>query len=106
MDLAGTWQMTGGGVSIAAEVPGDQYSALLAAGRIPDPYIGLNEQSVQSWRECDWVFSREFELPSDLLACTEIFLRLDYLATVARIAIHGAEARPSRHPLPPPPLPR
>lgn len=92
MDLAGTWQLTGGGVSIAAEVPGDQYSALLAAGRIPDPYIGLNEQSVQSWRECDWVFSREFELPSDLLACTEIFLRLDYLDTVARIEINGEEA--------------
>lgn len=89
VDLSGTWKLRGGGVEIPVRVPGDQYSALAEAGVIPDPYIGLNEQTVQVWREYDWSFSRDFELPDELLDCTEVFLRMDRIDTVAAIVLNG-----------------
>ena len=47
IDLAGKWQLSADGVGpLSAELPGDNYSALLDAGLIPDPYIGCNEREV------------------------------------------------------------
>ena len=48
--------------TIPARVPGDNYSALLEAGVIPDPYLDRNEDLVQWVRECNWIYSRDFEL--------------------------------------------
>ena len=46
IDLGGSWTLgcpEWNGRTIAAELPGDNYSALLAAGMIPDPYFGRND---------------------------------------------------------------
>lgn len=91
LDLAGTWELTGGGVSLPAEIPGDQYSALHAAGLIPDPLIGLNETAVQPWREHTWTFRRDVDVPATLLACREIYLQLESIDTVAVILLNGVE---------------
>ena len=42
LDLSGTWRLDDddGRVSADDRVPGDVHSALLAAGIIPDPYVG------------------------------------------------------------------
>ena len=48
--LAGDWSLRdAAGVEIGpCPIPGDVHSALVAAGRIPDPTIGMNEAKVQS----------------------------------------------------------
>lgn len=66
LDLAGTWQLAESGQperAVKAEVPGGVYVALLAAGRIPDPYYGQNEKAVQWVPGKNWVFTRTFTLP-------------------------------------------
>jgi beta-mannosidase len=64
-DLSGTWSLTDldGEHALTMTVPGDVHSALLAAGIIPDPYIGRNERDVQWVAERDWVLERTFECP-------------------------------------------
>ena len=64
-DLASEWSLSCGRndiPEIPIQLPGDNYSALLASGLIPDPCIGLNENAVQWVHECDWTFAKEFEL--------------------------------------------
>ncbi len=91
LDLSGTWELSGGGVCLPAAMPGDQYSALHAAGLIPDPLIGLNETAVQPWREHVWSFRRDFDVPSSLLDCGEVHLQLESIDTVAVILLNGVE---------------
>ena len=45
LDLRGTWRLESvdGSIKAAIELPGDVHSALLAEGRIPDPYVGRYE---------------------------------------------------------------
>jgi beta-mannosidase len=40
---------------IPASAPGSVYLDLLAAGAIPDPFVGLNENEVQWVGEADWL---------------------------------------------------
>jgi beta-mannosidase len=90
IDLAGTWRLYSADSSpVAAELPGDNYSALLAAGKIPDPYYGCNEKIVQ--HECDrlWTFEREFEVDSGFLARKSVFLNLDSIDTFGEVFING-----------------
>jgi beta-mannosidase len=46
--------------TIPAELPGDNYSALLAAGEIPTRIFGRNELASRNRRR-EWEFSRDFE---------------------------------------------
>ena len=45
IDLAGVWSLREAGTTdcIDMTVPGDGISALVAAGRLGDPYVGRNE---------------------------------------------------------------
>ena len=44
LDLKGAWDMfTDDGERIRAEIPGTVLGTLLADGRIPDPFDGMNE---------------------------------------------------------------
>ena len=49
LNLTGKWQLSQSGTKeqIPANIPGDNHSALLAAGKIPDPYFRKNEIDVQ-----------------------------------------------------------
>ena len=63
LDLAGTWSLSAPGEDAAPVpllVPGDIHSALLAAGRIPDPYWGDHERlpAVQDVGKQDWLAQR------------------------------------------------
>ena len=62
--------------TIPARVPGDNYSALLEAGVIPDPYLDRNEDLVQWVRECNWIYSRDFELDQEFLDQESILLNI------------------------------
>ena len=92
IDLGGIWRMTGGGWDVDAAVPGTVVSALLAAGKIPEPYLGSNEAAVQPIFDHDYTFSRTFTLArAQLSGWDRAFLRCDGLDTVCTLFLNGAE---------------
>ena len=98
VDLSGEWRLSADGYSpVAAELPGDNYSALFAAGAIPDPYYGCNEQLVQWPRDATWTFERDFEVAAELLKRRSVFLDLDSIDTFGEIFINGVSVGTSRN---------
>lgn len=100
LDLSGTWQLrdaTPGSQPLPAAVPGDTHSALLAAGRIPDPYWGKNELDLQALHGQDWILSRHFEVGEELLAAEHVYLHFDTLDTIAEVYLNGQLAGRSRN---------
>ncbi|MDE1170091.1 MAG: hypothetical protein PW734_02605 [Verrucomicrobium sp.] len=91
LSLDGRWNLRSrsGAWSAPARVPGDTHSALLAAGKIPDPFQGLNELAVQPLHQEDWIYERTFTLPPSWLEEDSILLEADGLDTVARIFLNG-----------------
>ena len=95
IDLRGSWTLTrvSTGDSYQAAVPGDNISALLAAGAIPDPYYAKNELDLQWIGREDWRFDREFEVDARLIedpaARKGLFLHFDGIDTVAEIELNG-----------------
>ena len=71
VSLDGVWQLStanGKYQNIPAQLPGDNYSALINAGLCPDPYWADNEQIIQHFRLESWIFEREFTLPAKFAA--------------------------------------
>ena len=65
-----------------AAVPGTAHGALLAAGRIPDPFFGMNETAVQWVGERTWVWRHRFDV-AELSAHEDlVFAGLDTYCTV------------------------
>ena len=87
INLHGQWRIKSADGKYACDytVPGDVHSSLIAAGIIPDPYIGRNEYDVRWVAEQDWIATREFEWDEE----GEWHLDIDYLDTVAEIKING-----------------
>lgn len=75
---------------IAAPVPGTVHEALLAAGRIPDPFYGRNELDVQWVGEADWLYRCAFTL-GEAETAEPAQLCFDGLDTVATVWLNGAE---------------
>ncbi len=96
LDLAGNWTLRarGSASAIPARVPGDNVSALLAAGRIPDPYRADNEKQAQWIGRQDWIYERNFRATQSMLAEQSVFLNCDGLDTLATIFIND---RPVAH---------
>ena len=94
LSLAGTWTLRESGQTdtIPVEVPGDVHSALLAAGRISDPYWGDNEKRVQWIGEREWVYEREFEAGGVLLGMRSVVLDIEHPDTFCEIRINGQVA--------------
>jgi beta-mannosidase len=91
IDLRGKWRLRsrGGNIDIAARVPGDTHSALLAAGKIEDPYWGRNELALQKLNREDWIYEREFQVPASFLTEGHVFLDVEGLDTIGHIFING-----------------
>lgn len=94
LSLFGEWVMTriGNGEKCPAQVPGDTHSALLAAGKIKDPYWGSNELDLQWIGREDWLLSRDFELGSDFLSAPSVYLNCGQIDTISEIIINGKKA--------------
>ncbi|MCS6758633.1 MAG: hypothetical protein MO852_06015 [Candidatus Devosia euplotis] len=62
ISLAGRFALTSPTSDIAGSVdlPGDVHAALLAAGKIVDPYYGENEKQVMWINETAWSVERSF----------------------------------------------
>jgi beta-mannosidase len=72
-------------------VPGTVHQALIAAGRIPDPFHGLNELDVQWVGERDWLYRRDFEVTASFIAEGPITLCCDGLDTIAVAWLNGKQ---------------
>lgn len=92
ISLSGDWLLAdAAGVPIGAcPIPGDIHAALLALGRIDDPYAGANEASVQWVGEAEWEILRRFELTEEALAGRWAVLELEFVDTIATLAVNGA----------------
>ncbi|MGE5528639.1 MAG: beta-mannosidase [Patescibacteria group bacterium] len=89
--LNGAWRLRRAGTEewLPAQVPGDVHTALLAAGRIPDPFVADNEKAVQWVAEADWEYGLEFDVEPGLLAEDNITLSCDGLDTLAEVSLNG-----------------
>ncbi len=91
LDLHGRWQLKQAGSedNYSATIPGDNYSALLRASVIEDPYYGRNEDKVQWVSEEAWVWHRTFQVTKAMLEHDFIYLNADEIDTCAVIEING-----------------
>jgi beta-mannosidase len=85
-DLSGRWTLSDetGAHVVPFDLPGDSITALHAAGVIPDPYWGRNEDLVRWVADRDWRAERSFT--HDGSAADLVIEALD---TVAEVAING-----------------
>ncbi|PFG57769.1 beta-mannosidase [Vibrio sp. ES.051] len=91
-ELNGQWLLTSPqrpDIEIPMSIPGDNVSALLQAGRIPDPYFADNEDKVRWIEECDWHISREFDLDALGLSAKQVWMTLTRVDTLATFYING-----------------
>lgn len=98
MSLDGSWEMVGkepGATdpsemlsekpwpdAVAARIPGSIHTALLEAGRIPDPAIGLNAEIARQQSYKEWWLRRWFDLDKVPRDCRLRFDGVDYSCTV------------------------
>ncbi|BBH71775.1 beta-mannosidase [Actinoplanes sp. OR16] len=84
-DLSGQWRLRGRDIDLPATVPGCVHTDLLAAGRIPDPFLDDNEKTVAWVGREDWTYSRPIAWNGP--RHDRIDLVFDGLDTVARISV-------------------
>ena len=77
---------------IPARAPGDVHSALLEAGRIPDPFYDRNEDECAWIEEREWWYRTTFTLSGDALAADErLELEFAGLDTYATVWLNGSQ---------------
>jgi beta-mannosidase len=77
------------GKSIAATVPGEVHTDLLAAGEIPDPFDGDNEAKLAWIGRTNWSYRAEFDWVADGNDVQELVA--EGLDTVASVRLNGQE---------------
>jgi len=89
--LSGDWQFSQAGNHdwLPAVVPGSVHLDLLAAGRIPDPFVADNEKRVQWVAETDWEYRRVFSVGPELLREDTLWLVCEGLDTLATVSLNG-----------------
>ncbi|MFD7990272.1 glycoside hydrolase family 2 protein [Streptomyces mexicanus] len=92
------WSLHHDGTPLPAQVPGCVHTDLLAAGVIPDPYLGLNEREVAWVGRRAWTYSRALD-PEDTAADghERTDLVFDGLDTAAVIGVDGRELGRTRN---------
>jgi len=75
------------GERLNAAVPGSVYSALLDAGKMPDPYWRDNELDALKLMEYDFVFTRTFDIEDN--DAKEILLVCEGLDTLCYLELNG-----------------
>jgi len=93
IDLNGKWKMREVGNDEYHEtiVPGSVASALLANGKMDDPYYRDNEEKIQLLFEKEYEFARDFNVLPETLSHDKVLLRCDGLDTLATVKLNGKE---------------
>lgn len=73
-----------------AKVPGTIHQDLLNHNRIPNPFYGMNEESVQWVENEDWMYRTSFVVTEEQLNRDATVLELDGLDTYADVFLNGA----------------
>jgi beta-mannosidase len=73
---------------MAGRVPGCVQTDLMAAGRLADPFFGMNEDAVQWVGRSRWAYRRRFDAPA-LPAGARAYLVFEGLDTFARVLLNG-----------------
>ncbi len=76
---------------LPASVPGTVQEDLITVERIPDPFVGLNENEVQWVGECDWLYKCTFDLPAGFESAEAVTLCCDGLDTFATVWLNGRQ---------------
>ena len=74
---------------VSATVPGSVYHDLLTAGQIEDPFYRDNENEALKIMDNDFIYSRDFTVPADLLESDAVLLHCDGLDTLATVTVNG-----------------
>ncbi len=97
INLCGTWQLESVGesrngekdIAVPIRIPGDNYSALIENGIIPDPFIAMNEEKSLWVGQVDWCFTYSFYADRELVSEYFSFLHFDSVDTMAEIFVNG-----------------
>ncbi len=86
LELGGRYRLTApkSDIDLPITLPGDVHSALLQAGKIPDPYFGQNEDVVAWVYKTPWTVERSFDVPAGMEEgyLTLTLSEVDCIATV------------------------
>lgn len=74
---------------LPARVPGTVQTDLMAAGVVPDPFVGDNEGAIQWVGLSDWQYRSRFEVDAATLARGHVELVFDGLDTFAEVRLNG-----------------
>src|SRR5574338_357727 len=74
---------------LPAQVPGGVHTDLIAAGKIPDPFYGTNEEQAQWVAEKSWEYRRFFYPTQAILRQERIWLVCEGLDTLAEVRLNG-----------------
>lgn len=74
-----------------ARVPGSVQQDLIAAGRVPDPFKGINEAPIQWAGLTSWQFRRVIHVTPAMLARDHVELVFDGLDTFAIVTLNGRQ---------------
>ncbi|MDA0565607.1 glycoside hydrolase family 2 protein [Streptomonospora sp. S1-112] len=84
------------GRALPAAVPGCVHTDLMAAGLIPDPYAGTNEERLHWIGRTDWTYRLRFDA-AFAAGAERVDLVCDGLDTVARVLLNGTEVGRARN---------
>ncbi|MGC9538822.1 glycoside hydrolase family 2 protein [Streptomyces sp. UG1] len=87
--LTDGWVLRHESAALPAAVPGCVHTDLLAAGVIPDPFLGLGETEVAWVGRRDWTYETDLDAASAHAAYEQTDLVFDGLDTVAEISLDG-----------------
>ncbi|WP_342250512.1 beta-mannosidase [Sphingomonas sp. OTU376] len=73
----------------AAKVPGSVQQDLIASGRAPDPFKGINQAPIQWAGLTNWQFRKVIEVTPEMLKRDHIDLVFDGLDTFATVSLNG-----------------
>jgi beta-mannosidase len=92
MSLSGLWEFRQANREewLPAEVPGSVQTDLMAAGKVPDPFVFDNELLVMWVAESDWVYRRRFDVDLALLEADQVHLVCDGINTFAALTLNGS----------------
>ncbi|WP_149193487.1 beta-mannosidase [Luteimonas suaedae] len=74
---------------LPAQVPGTVQTDLMAAGLVPDPFVGDNEGAIQWVGLSDWQYRSRFKVDAATLAHGHIELVFEGLDTFAEVRLNG-----------------
>ncbi|MCH2489795.1 MAG: glycoside hydrolase family 2 protein [Flavobacteriales bacterium] len=86
------WQFSEAGKNSyhPATVPGTIQTDLLSLGKIPDPFIGTNEDSIQWVSTKTWAYKKSFDLSEAILKKEHHLLRFEGLDTYATVRLNDS----------------